>query len=246
MPEPVQDPQQQQSTQQVEQQAEQQAQSTQPAQQTQQSQELTQQSAQQTQQGQQLDKDALRKEISDGVSDSVSKSVIQKIGDALGLTKKEEEALPSDKKSLEALVDQKFQEKMTAYSQEQQQEQEKSKQEYNEKVKGVVTGWRSQYNELARLGKVPPIKDYNNKDEAKVWRNVMLGIDKIIKDGKAQDPSYSYVPTVSDVLLRYPTIAKGAPGADLPISGNTGAMESTKDFEYGEIANSSFEKIARS
>ena len=48
---------------------------------------------------------SIRKDITESVSGEVSKSVIQKIGDALGLSKKEEEELPKSVAEIKKLVD---------------------------------------------------------------------------------------------------------------------------------------------
>ena len=47
-----------------------------------------------------LDTTEIEKNLESSISEKVSKSVITKIGEALGLTKKEEETLPTDPKEL--------------------------------------------------------------------------------------------------------------------------------------------------
>ena len=50
-------------------------------------------------------KEEITRDVSGKVSEEVSKSVIQRIGEALGLTKKEEAKLPTDPESLKKIVD---------------------------------------------------------------------------------------------------------------------------------------------
>src|SRR3990167_8488908 len=77
-------------------------------------------------------KEDISKDLSGRVSQEVSKSVIQKIGEALGLTKKEEEALPTDPKRLTKLINQAIEKKFSEVSQtteEQQREELSARQE---------------------------------------------------------------------------------------------------------------------
>ncbi len=188
-------------------------------------------------------KDSITKDVSGKVSQEVSKSVIEKIGEALGLTKKQEEALPTDPQSLQRVVDERIKAGIEQFKNEQKQEVEQSQQTYQERVKEIQTGWFTQYDQLARSGKVPMIKDANDTNDAGVLarRRIILAIGSEIEKLRANGDTY--IPSISDVILQNPNVLRGdVAGADLPISGNTAVKE--QPFSNQEIRNKSMAQIA--
>ena len=123
---------------------------------------------------------------------------------------------------------------------------EEEKQGQQERIDNTIKGWHSQYNQLASLGKVPAIKNASDTaDEGVVARRkLILGIGKIIEEIRKTDPTSEYVPSVSEVLVRFPDILKAPPGADLPISGNTAVRENETSFSYDkDVKGKTFEQI---
>ena len=190
-------------------------------------------------------KESITKDLEGRVGEQVSKSVIQKIGEALGLTKKQEEALPTDAQQLQKLIDDKVKEKFDTLAQQAEQEEQLSEQQRSERVNTIIGGWYTQYNQLAKSGKVPTIKNSNDENDVGVQarKKIIIAIGKMVDENKKQ--GVEYVPSVSDVLLSNPEVLSALPGADLPISGNTQAQENNASFSHQEVRTKSFEELAR-
>lgn len=187
-------------------------------------------------------KDSITKDVSGKVSQEVSKSVIQKIGDALGLTKKEEEELPTDAKNLKKIIDQELEAKFTKLREDADKEEKQTEQERQNKINNIVQGWYSQYNQLARMGKVPQIKENKEGDAGyDARKKLIMAIGKMIEENKSQ--GVDYTPSISDVLVSNPNAVEGVPGSNLPISGNTQVRETGESFKYSDIKDKSFEEI---
>jgi hypothetical protein len=188
----------------------------------------------------------LREGITKDVSGEVSKSVIQKIGDALGLTKKEEEELPKDPKALKKLVDSAVTKRFEKESEAAGEQVKVDGQNRQGRIDNIVKTWHFQYNELARLGKLPAIKNVNDtNDEGVVARKKLIRtIGNIIDEINKVNPNSDYVPSISEAMVRFPTVLAAPPGADLPISGNTAIRENEDSFSYEkDVAGKSFEQI---
>ena len=182
----------------------------------------------------------LKEEISKGVSESV----IQKIGKALGLTKEEEEGLPKSKEALTKLVSEGVQAEFKRRDAEVDKEDKETDKQRQDRVDGIVRGWHSQYEAVGRAGKVPKVENAQDPNDKGVVarRKIILGIGKIREENKKQ--GIDHIPTISEVLLTYPNILSGPPGADLPISGNTRVKEEGDSFTYPELHEPTFEEIA--
>ena len=185
----------------------------------------------------------ITKDITKNVEGTVSKSVIQKISDALGLTKKEEEILPTDAGELKKMIDSGIKKGLEVVKTEQQEEQDKGNEQHQQKIDDVVRGWHGQYEQLVRLNKMPAIVDIKNDNDPGVIarRKMMLAIGEMIKVNKGK--GIDYVPTMSDVFVGNPNVLNPPPGADLPIAGNTGSVPQD-NFENKDIRSNSMESIA--
>lgn len=194
-------------------------------------------------------KDSITKDISGQVSDDVSKSVIEKIGEALGLTKKEKEDLPRDQDSLNQVIDQRVKQELSRFEESQQKREEISEKQRQQQIDTQVNSWFSQYDQLARSGKVPKIENLQDQnDKGRLARNkIITAIGKMIDQNKdSADPQVrDYVPTISDVLLQYPNVLdEQLPGANLPISGSNAARYEGQGLDYQkDIRGKSFEQI---
>lgn len=191
-------------------------------------------------------KESISKDLTEKVSGEVSKSVIQKIGEALGLTKKQEAALPTDADQLQKIIDKKVEERFQKLSEDAKSEETATQTQREERIKTIVTGWHGQYNQMARMGKVPEIvKADDENDKGVVARKkIILKIGQMIEENK-KNGNGDYVPTIADVLVSYPNVLRGVPGDDLPISGNTQTRQNENSFSNKEIKSKSFEQIAQ-
>ena len=192
--------------------------------------------------------DDLKKTITDDVStkvgDDVSKSVIQKIGEALGLSKKEEKELPRDAEGLNKMIGKRVKEELVKVNEKSDEDKETTEKERQESIDNVIRGWHSQYAQLSKMGKVPAIvnvKDANDKGIV-ARRKIILAIGKMIEKNKAE--GVKYTPSVSDILVSSPNVLSAPPGADLPISGDTQSTENVETFSNKDIAKKSFAEIA--
>ena len=191
---------------------------------------------------------SLRKDITEEVSGEVSKGVMQKIADALGLSKKEEDQLPTDAGSLKKLVDTEINKRFDKESKDLESQNTEDATARQGRIDGAINNWHFQYNELARVGRVPVIKNAAdvNDEGALARKKIILGIGEIIKEIQKTNPNSDYLPSISESLVRFPDILKGPPGADLPISGNTAVRENTDSFSYEkDIAGMTFEQIVK-
>ena len=192
-------------------------------------------------------KEEISKDLSGKVSETVSKSVIEKIGEALGLTKKEEEKLPTNPEDLKAIVDAKVNEALSQRDKQSKEAEQQSEKERETKVNDIIKSWHSEYNSLVAAGKAPKITNPNDPNDKGVQarRKLILGVDKILKSEKASGGG-GRTPSLSEVMLANPRVLEMPPGADLPISGNTGVMESEDAFTNKEIRGQSFEELLQS
>ena len=118
---------------------------------------------------------SITKDVSGKVGEEVSKSVIQKIGDALGLTKKEEDELPTDASALRKLVDSAVGKRFDRQSKDVVKQDKQDATVRQDRIDGIVTGWHFQYDQLSKLGKLPAIKNPNDtNDEGVVARRKLI------------------------------------------------------------------------
>lgn len=190
-------------------------------------------------------REVIDKDTEGGIIERVSKSVTERVAKALGLTQKQEERLPTDADALKQLIDRSLNDRLERLSSKAREQEETAEKDYQQKVNSIVDGWNWQYQRLADSGKVPKIKDVNDRIDSGVQakRKIILYIGKMIENLKAQGSNY--VPTIADALLENPDVLSAPPGADLPISGNTAVMEGEDSFKYEDIASKSFEEIAQ-
>ena len=75
-------------------------------------------------------------------------------------------------------------------------------------------------------------------------RKLITAIGGIIDEVRKINPNSDYTPSISEAMVRYPTVLSAPPGADLPISGNTAVRESEDSFAYDkDVAGKSFQEI---
>ena len=189
-------------------------------------------------------KDEITKDISGKVSEEVSKSVIDRIGDALGLTKKETKELPSDPEELKKIVDDRVQERLDEIEKSAKEAETTEESQRQEQIDGIIKGWHGEYSALAQAGKVPEVKNASDADDPGVQarRKLILSVGKIIEADKAK--GIQRTPSLSEAFLINPGVLTGPPGADLPISGNTNVQEKEGAFTNKEIHGKTIEQLA--
>lgn len=188
-------------------------------------------------------KDTIAKDVSGKVTEEVSKGVIARIGEALGLTKKQEEGLPKDPEALKKVVQEAIDKKFEEVGQQAENEERESEKDRKVRVNGIVNNWFSQYNRLSQSGKVPAIKNANNENDPGIQarKKVILYIGQMIEKLKTEGSDYT--PSIADALLENSRVLSGPAGANLPISGNTAIRENEESFKYEDIKGKSFEDI---
>jgi len=178
------------------------------------------------------------------VSDTVSKSVIQRLSESLGLNKKEAEELPTDPESLQKIVDERVQSQLQDRDAKNEEIRKLEETQQSNNINSIIKGWDSQYTQLAQSGKVPAIKKLSDPNDPGVVakRKMIMAIGKVIEQNKAK--GIEYTPTVAEILVNYPTVLDGPPGADLPISGSTAGVSNSPQVNYQkDIAGKSFQQI---
>jgi len=186
-------------------------------------------------------------EIEKNISEKVSKSVIAKIGEALGLTKKEEEKIPTDPVELAKFVEEKSAKTVKQILDDKDKENEdqraEQQQQLQEGSQRYTDLWNNQYEQLANAGKVPKIVDINNvEDPGRVVKVRLLIKMKEILDQNERD-GVNEVPTIKEIFYEYPEVLTNkVAGATVPVSGG-GRSHIPGKVTYDDIHKSSFEEI---
>ncbi|MHC4269161.1 MAG: hypothetical protein ACYSTS_11935 [Planctomycetota bacterium] len=187
----------------------------------------------------------ISKDVADKVSKKVSKTIISKIGEALGLTKTEEEKLPSDPEKLQKFVESLIEKSMEKEREKLGEEAKQTQAEQKKKINTIVNNWFSQYNRLSQAGKVPAIKNVSDPNDPGVQarKRIITYIGQMVE--KLKESGSDYTPSIADALLENPRVLSGPAGATLPISGNTASTENSETFKYDDMHRKSFEEIAQ-
>lgn len=188
------------------------------------------------------DLSSIKADLKEEVSGEVSQSVINRIGEALGLTKKEaEEQLPKDQESLQKMIDSRVNQTLQQRQQQEEEQQKLTQEQQQKQVDSIVNNWYAEYDALVREGKAPKIENPNDKNDPGVQarRQLIQGIGEIIKKEKAE--GIERTPSLTESFMKG-NLKDEVAGADVPVSGNT-KSGSKSGFSYAEIASKSFEDI---
>lgn len=196
-----------------------------------------------------IDTAEIEKKITETVTGTVSKSVIEKIGEALGLTKKEEEKLPTDpeglrkfiaeesKKQAEAII--KSKEDAITTTETQREEQLKQGAEGYKKV------WSREYDSISESGLAPKIEKADDpQDPGNIIKTKILVKLKEVLDENAKN-GQDYVPSLWEITHKYPEVLKAdvtVPGATVPISGGGKGGQNGDNF-YNRVHSTSIEDM---
>src|SRR3990167_6862407 len=200
---------------------------------------------------QEPDLTAMQKKIEGSVTDKVSKTLLEKIGGALGLTKDEEEKLPTDPKELQKFVQDNakriVQETLTEREVQEQMQSEERQKQVTEGAQRFQSLWKSQYEELATQGRVPKIQNPNDANDpgnvAKV--RLLTKIKEIIDEN--QKKGVDYVPTLKEVYYENPDVLRSetTAGAHTPISGGGRSTTPNNGLTYEQLHKNDFDDIVR-
>ena len=186
----------------------------------------------------------LKTELTKTATETAEKGIMAKLGKALGFTKEETDELPKTKEELTKVINKSIKDVFTKRLETQRTETKETQDAQDDRVKTIVTNWHNEYHALSQAGKAPKIVDPNNQSDPGVLarQKLILGVGKIIATDKAK--GVSRTPALAEVLVFTPQVLTGPPGADLPISGNTGSAENEASFSNAEVNKKSFAEIA--
>lgn len=186
------------------------------------------------------------------IEEKVSKSVIDKIGEALGLTKKEaEQQIPTDPQELAKYVQEntkKTVEQILGDKEKQEREAQESQQkQIQEGEQKFQTLWHNQFTELAETGKVPKTvnpQDVNDPGN-QVRVKLLTKLSQVIRENEAK--GIDYVPTLKEIFYEFPEVlqAETTTGADVPVSGGGRSMAQGQTGEYNRIHNADVEDLVK-
>jgi len=187
-----------------------------------------------------------------GLEEKVSKGVIEKIGEALGLTKKEtEEKIPTDPAELAKFVraetQKGVQEVLDQQAKKEQDQVEARETQIQEGAQRFQTLWANQYNELAEAGRVPKITNKDDKNDpgnvvkVKILTKMKQIIDENEKNG------IDYVPTLKEVFYENPNILRmeTAAGANVPISGGGRSTTPNSGLTYDQLHKTDMDDLVK-
>ncbi len=191
--------------------------------------------------------DKLQASVEKTTTEKVSKSVISKIGEALGLTKKEqEEEVPTDPKKLKEYIanvakkqtEEILKSKETATAETTKEQEEK----LQEGAKNFQQVWAYQYVEMANLGNVPKIeKPQDPQDPGNVAKaRLLLKLKEVLDENKKNN--VDYVPSLWEILSRYPNVLKTA-GANVPVSGGGRTSVDNARISYEKLHATPIEEM---
>ena len=196
--------------------------------------------------------DEISSKLEGTITEKVSKGVLEKIAGALGLTKQEKETLPTDPKELAKFIqDNARKGTEEVLSQREQEEQEAQKEQQEQITQGATrfqTLWKTQYEQLAQAGKVPPITNAADKNDAgniaKV--RILTKLKEMIEENAAK--GIDYVPTLKEVFYEHPEVltTQTIAGARVPVSGGGRSMATNgQPMPYDKLHATNIEDMVK-
>lgn len=171
-------------------------------------------------------------------------SLKDELARGLGLSKEEKKEIPSDPDELKKYVQDQVNSGIKTYEESQKYKQEATTKEREKQVESIISNWDSEYESLVRQGKAPEIKKRGDMNDPG-WRarnGLIKTVGEITKREK-ESGLPNRIPSIYEAYTTNPRAAKGVPGADLPISGNTYNAPTT-EFDYQkDIRGASIQSI---
>ena len=176
------------------------------------------------------------------VEEKVTKGVLAKIGEALGITKKESDKLPTDPAELKAYIDKSGTEAAKAILKEKEDAEVKAEETYDKSItqgaKEYQELWTRDYNELAKIGRAPAIVNAADANDPGIIARskIMLKVKEVMDQNRAA--GLDVVPTMWEIMSRFPDVLtlETITGANVPISG-AGKNVPTTTPDYDRIHN---------
>lgn len=196
--------------------------------------------------------DEISSRLEGSITEKVSKGVLEKIAGALGLTKQEKETLPTDPKELAKLIQDNAKKGTEEVLNRREQEEQEAQKEQQKRITQGATGfqklWQMQYEELAEMGKVPPITNAADKNDAgnvaKV--RILTKLKEMIEENAAK--GIDHVPTPIEVCFKYPEVlaTQTTTGARVPVSGGGRSMATNgQPLPYNKLHDTSIEDMVK-
>jgi len=185
------------------------------------------------------------------ITEKVSKGVLAKLSEAFGLTKKEEEQLPTDPKELLKLAEERGSEAAKKVLEDREEDarfqQESQEKQITEGAQKFQQLWLNQYKDLANANRVPQIVNAQDPNDpgnvAKV--QILTRLKQILDENQAN--GIDYVPTLKEVFYETPNILSTATttGANVPVSGGGRTTSSTNGLAYSALNKMDIDDIVK-
>ena len=179
-------------------------------------------------------------------TEKASKSFLQKLSEAFGLSKKEEETVPTDPAKLGEYIDNRAKKQAENILKARDEEAEETTKEEGEQMqegaKKFQETWAFQYHEMAKHGSVPAIeKPEDPQDPGNVAKSrILLKLKEILDEN--QKNGIDYVPSLWEILSRYPSVFKTA-GANTPVAGRGRAGGEETRMPYAKLHGTPIETM---
>ena len=181
----------------------------------------------------------------------VSRSVLQKIAEGLGITKKDEEKLPTDPIELKKYIDSAGKKQaeaiLTAKDKEDTQVKADQAKKLEEGSKTFQSMWTHDYSEMIKVGMVPPITNAEDtNDLGNVAKTkILVKLSEVLKQNETD--GVDYVPTMWEIMSRHPNLLRTetTAGVNSPVSGGGRIAGGAVDHSYQRIHNTPIEDMVK-
>lgn len=179
-------------------------------------------------------------------TEKASKSFIQKLTEAFGLSKKEEDVVPTDPTKLGEYIDSRAKKQAEEILKARDDKTEEATKEQQEKLQTGAeeykVSWTYQYNEMAKHGSVPAVeKPQDPQDPGNIARGrLLLKLGQVLEENKKN--GIDYVPSLWEILSRFPNVLRTA-GADTPVAGRGRSGGGEKRMPYAKLHGTPIETM---
>ena len=183
------------------------------------------------------------------IEEKVSKGLLAKIADAWNLTKKEEEAIPTDPEGLKKYIDDITDKKLKAVADEREKKATQSQADQEKQLaagaKNFQNMWVRDYNEMAKLNRVPAIVNATDKnDPGNIAKTkILFKLSEVLKENEAA--GIDYVPSMWEIIARFPNVLRTetTAGATAPVSGGGSNPSANANQDYQRMHNTPIETM---
>ena len=179
-------------------------------------------------------------------TEKASKSFIQKLTEAFGLSKKEEEEVPTDptkmKEYISNVAKKQAEETLKVRDEKAAETTKEQDDKLQEGAKNFQQTWTYQYEQMAINGGVPKIeKPQDPQDPGNIAKGrILLKLNEVLEENKKN--GIDYVPSLWEILSRYPNVFKTA-GANVPVAGRGRTTGGETRMPYAKLHNTPIETM---